>query len=399
MYRTSVGNDVTDNYDIGMPEMAGEDTPEGMNNLNSQFNPNDLSTTPPQTAQTASKWSATDYKNIITSTDSDLYNVGIQDRHEEKNMDQELAHVSDDYLNGYDQGGFYSRPSLESEPPFIIPVDDKFDEENIKRNPTAAVENPDKNNNELDPTQYSVEDEIGPERDPRVSSALRTAAGTLNDGGWFNGHSESIYNQLERLQECLDNIHLVASNEHLSEATLTRIASAASELEEQIDYLTKLGSEYVDPSMEEYLNSLPGGSLGQNYASLSRSPDFGTDDGSFLYREATKVQAEVENMDWEDYSKVAAAMWVADQDERLLKNASATREAAVYFVYNDTLPLQDSVRRSNVIDAFVQNVEEARQQVVAASEQKQTRTAKSVETHNASLTGELEGIFGNITWL
>lgn len=249
-----------------------------------------------------------------------------------------------------------------------------------------AVIEPQKTNNELDPASMTGQGSLTLEsRDPHggedaampptqqdyqeglstVGSIVRQARRELSDGSWFNGTAESIYDQLERLQELAENVQRTASR-NLDEGDLQKVASIHTELRSQIDGLQRVALEYVDFDTDEYLRSLPGGTVASDYGMRlieAGTQDLGEDDGSFLYREAKKIQDEIEHYDWNDFSKVASELWVLDQGEKLLSSELATREASIMYAQKKTLPVLNVEKRAAIIDSFVTAVEYNRRQV------------------------------------
>lgn len=87
---------------------------------------------------TMGKWSSVDYLKTMRrmANDSDLYEMGWKDRQEGKEMDQALASLSQDYYQGYAQGGFYYEQALESAPPNLQDMTEGNNE--LPKNPTAS---------------------------------------------------------------------------------------------------------------------------------------------------------------------------------------------------------------------------------------------------------------------
>jgi hypothetical protein len=184
---------------------------------------------------------------------------------------------------------------------------------------------------------------------------IKTAA---NDSKWFNGTSESILVRLDRLQDILDRARTAASNPNVSELDLTRYANTITALSTEKEQLEKLAAEYVDFDVQDYLDSLPGGTIAREYRiSSAGTADLGEDDGSLLFKTASSVQSEFEDADWVNFVTAGAEIWVEDQNNRLLNSQLNTREAAVYYVENKTLPILDVTKRAAIIENFVDNVE------------------------------------------
>ena len=188
-----------------------------------------------------------------------------------------------------------------------------------------------------------------------IERQAKTAAA---DASWFNGSSESIFARLDRLQDILDTTRTAASNPNASMIELERYANIITELGTEKEALEKVASEYVDFDTESYLNSLPGGTIAKEYRiSSAGTADLGEDDGSLLYRTASSINREYEDADWINFVTAGAEVWVEDQGHRLLESQLNTREAAVYYVENRTLPILDVEKRAAIIDNFVDNVE------------------------------------------
>jgi len=184
---------------------------------------------------------------------------------------------------------------------------------------------------------------------------IKTAA---NDSKWFNGTSESILVRLDRLQDILDRARTAASNPNVSELDLTRYANTITALSTEKEQLEKLAAEYVDFDVQDYLDSLPGGTIAREYRiSSAGTADLGEDDGSLLFKAASSVQSEFKDADWVNFVTAGAEIWVEDQNNRLLNSQLNTREAAVYYVENKTLPILDVTKRAAIIENFVDNVE------------------------------------------
>jgi hypothetical protein len=227
---------------------------------------------------------------------------------------------------------------------------------------------------------------------------IKTAA---NDGSWFNGTSESILVRLDRLQDILDKTRTAASNPNASDLDLTRYANTITALSTEKEQLEKLAAEYVDFDVEDYLNSLPGGTIAREYrVSSAGTADLGEDDGSLLFKTASSVQNEFEDADWVNFVTAGAEIWIEDQNNRLLDSQLNTREAAVYFVEKKTLPILDVTKRAAIIDNFVDNVEICRR---AKNDMGSFRGIKAAKTNKLAATfaeHAIDDSFGdNFNWL
>ena len=196
-----------------------------------------------------------------------------------------------------------------------------------------------------------------------TETIIRTAQRVVKEASWFDGSSASIYNRMEIIQDVIDELKMASSSPSLDDSSLSKFANTLVELETEKESLQKVASEYVDYDTEEYLQNLPGGTI----ASAYRVTDFGTadmgeDDGSTLYRVASKVNQEFQEADWINFVTAGAETWVEDQFSGLLESQLATREAAVYFVEQKTMPILDVEKRAAVINNFVDNVEIVRRE-------------------------------------
>jgi hypothetical protein len=231
-----------------------------------------------------------------------------------------------------------------------------------------------------------------------IEIEAKTAA---TDTRWFNGTSESILTRLDRLQDILDKTRMAASNPNLLERDIERYANILTELGSEKEQLEKLASEYVDFDTEDYLNSLPGGTIAKEYrVSSAGTSDLGYDDGSLLYKAAASIENEFESADWINFVTAGAEIWIEDQSPRLLDSQLNTREAAVYYVERKTLPILDTVKRASIIDNFVDNVEICRR---AKNDGNNFRNIKSANANKLSAKFVEEAIdqsFGDsLNWL
>jgi hypothetical protein len=222
-----------------------------------------------------------------------------------------------------------------------------------------------------------------------------------SDASWFNGSSESILTRLDRLQDILDHTRVAASNPNLSIIDLEKYANAITVLSAEKEQLEKLAAEYVDFDVDDYLNSLPGGTIAKEYrVSSAGTSDLGEDDGSILYRTASNIEKEYRDADWINFVTAGAELWVEDQNHHLLKSQSNTREAAAFYVEKKTLPILDVTKRAAIIDNFVDNVEICRR---AKNENSNFRSIKSANVKKVAATfvsEALEESFGeNLNWL
>ena len=179
---------------------------------------------------------------------------------------------------------------------------------------------------------------------------------------------------MDRLQEILESARMAASRPNINEAELQKLANLITEVDSERETLQKLAGEWVDYDTEEYLQSLPGGTIASSYLLNSEGTlNFGEDDGSFLYRTASAVQQEFADADWINFVTAGAEVWVEDQSHYLLNDQLNTREAAVYYVEQKTLPILDVTKRAAIIDNFVDNVE------ICRRAKKEASTLRSIE--------------------
>ena len=229
-----------------------------------------------------------------------------------------------------------------------------------------------------------------------TETIIKTAQMVVREASWFDGSSASIYNRMEVIQEVIDELKMASSSPSLDDGSLSKFANTLLELETEKEQLQKVASEYVDYDTEEYLQSLPGGTV----ASAYRVTDFGTadmgeDDGSTLYRVASKVNQEFEEADWINFVTAGAEMWVEDQFHGLLESQLATREAAVYYVEEKTMPILDVEKRAAVINNFVDNVEIVRREKNASKTTNEFNTARTASKKSNFIVDDVLGTTAN----
>ena len=231
-----------------------------------------------------------------------------------------------------------------------------------------------------------------------IEKEAKTAAADVR---WFDGTSESILTRLDRLQSILDGARMAASNDNVDVISLERYASIITEIGEEKEQLEKLASEYVDFDTDEYLNSLPGGTIAKEYRiSSAGTSDLGEDDGSLLYRTASTIENEFEDADWVNFVTAGAEVWVEDQNDRLLSSQLSTREAAVFYVEKKTLPILDSVKRASIIDNFVDNVEICRRAKNDTASFRGIKSARAKKLATTFVQESVEDSFGDsLNWL
>jgi len=218
---------------------------------------------------------------------------------------------------------------------------------------------------------------------------IRTASLVTSDTQWFNGTNDSIFTRLDRLQSILDDMRFAASSSRIPELELEKVASYITELDEEKNQLEKLASEWVDYDHEEYLQSLPGGTVASTYrVNPTGTLSLGEDDGSLLFRTASQVESEFRHADWINFVTAGAEVWLEDQNHALLQDQLSTREAAVFYVERKTLPILDTEKRAAIIDNFVSNVEICRRakkenlDAKKATSEKKLRVASKLTEHS-----------------
>ena len=229
-----------------------------------------------------------------------------------------------------------------------------------------------------------------------TETIIRTAQKVVREASWFDGSSASIYNRMEIIQDVIDELKMASSSPSVDDGSLSKFANTLIELETEKEQLQKVASEYVDYDTEEYLQSLPGGTV----ASAYRTTDFGTvdmgeDDGSTLYKVAKKVNQEFEEADWINFVTAGAETWVEDQFHGLLESQLSTREAAVYYVEQKTLPILDVEKRAAVINNFVDNVEIVRREKNASKTTNEFNTARVASKKSNFVVDDVLGTTAN----
>lgn len=232
-------------------------------------------------------------------------------------------------------------------------------------------------------------------------SDLLKQASVVKNASWFDGSSDSIYYRIDQLQEMIDGLKTAASNVRVNDTEIEKYASYVVELDAEKDVLQKVASEYVDFDTEEYLQSLPGGVVAAQYRKYSGKIDLGNDDGSLEYRLASETQSDIDNIDWINFVTAGAENWVIDQNPSLLNNQSATREAASYYVEEETMPILDVVHRASIVDNFLDNVELTRRERHEANLKKTTSMTRQASVAKAYINQSYNDTFDNtgINWI
>ena len=227
--------------------------------------------------------------------------------------------------------------------------------------------------------------------------SIKTAASNVS---WFNGTSESIFNRLDILEDLLSRTRTAASDPNVNDGDLERYASTITELAAEKEQLEKIASEYVDFDVDDYLNSLPGGTVAKEYRlSSAGTYDLGEDDGSLLFKTASAVQSEYDDADWINFVTAGAEIWTEDQVNQLLDSQINTREAAVFYVEKKTLPILDVTKRAAIIDNFVDNVEICRRAKTAGNSFRELKVASASKLKANFVQDALDDSFGdNINW-
>lgn len=213
---------------------------------------------------------------------------------------------------------------------------------------------------------------------------------------WFDGTSDSIYHRISQGKRLLKQAQQAGDFE------------TADALSEELETLASTAEVYDSFDENEFLGALPGGTVANDYTDLTAGGlvNLGLDDGSWMYQEASKVQAEAEDYDWEAFSREGAEQWVISQVEDspdMLHHEVVTRQAAVDYAKDKTMVLVDPQKRAGIIDAFVRTAEVARRKVVGAlfeknaKERQRWRGAKASEEQLRRIA---EVIFdeGDINW-
>lgn len=232
-------------------------------------------------------------------------------------------------------------------------------------------------------------------------SDLLKQASVVKNASWFDGSSDSIYYRIEQLQSIIDGLKTAASNVRVGDAELERYASYVIELDAEKDVLQKVASEYVDFDTEEYLQSLPGGVIAAQYRKYSGRINLGADDGTLEYRMAKETQDDIDNVDWINFVTAGAENWVIDQNPALLNDQIATREAASYYVEEETMPILDVTHRASIIDNFLDNVEITRRDRHEANLKKANTMTRQASVAKAFINKSYEDTFDStgINWL
>lgn len=232
-------------------------------------------------------------------------------------------------------------------------------------------------------------------------SDLLKQASVVKNASWFDGSSDSINYRIDQLQEIINGLKTAASNVRASDIELDKYASYVIELEAERDVLQKVASEYVDFDTEEYLQSLPGGVVATQYRKYSGRIDLGADDGTLEYRLAKETQDDIDSVDWINFVTAGAENWVIDQNPALLNDQSATREAASYYVEDETMPILDVTHRASVIDNFLDNVEITRRERHEVNLKKATSMARQASVAQTYINKSYEDTFDStgVNWL
>lgn len=232
-------------------------------------------------------------------------------------------------------------------------------------------------------------------------SDLLKQASVVKNASWFDGSSDSIYYRIEQLQSIIDGLKTAASNVRVGDAELERYASYVIELDAEKDVLQKVASEYVDFDTEEYLQSLPGGVIAAQYRKYSGRINLGADDGTLEYRLAKETQDDIDSVDWINFVTAGAENWVIDQNPTLLNDQIATREAASYYVEEETMPILDVTHRASIIDNFLDNVEITRRDRHEANLKKANTMTRQASVAKAFINKSYEDTFDStgINWL
>jgi len=184
---------------------------------------------------------------------------------------------------------------------------------------------------------------------------------------WFDGTSTTIYTRIIEAQ----NLKMAA--EQVEDYDLL------TQIDAQIDTLSKVAAEFDESNLYEFVSTLPGGTVALDYQPLEGGlVGIGEDDDSFLYKEASKIIGEVKDYDWYAFEDEGARQFVASKEKNnpgVLEHEVLTREAAVDYARDHTTLLINPIQRATIIDSFVNNVERYRR----GNMQHRERTAKKKE--------------------
>jgi uncharacterized protein YjdB len=232
-------------------------------------------------------------------------------------------------------------------------------------------------------------------------SDLLKQASVIKNSSWFDGSSDSIYYRIDQLQEIIDGLKTAASNIRANDVEIEKYASYIIELDAEKDVLQKVASEYVDFDTEEYLQSLPGGTVASQYRKYAGRINLGEDDGTLEYRLARETQNDIDNIDWTNFVTAGAENWVVEQNPSLLNDQIATREAASYYVEEETMPILDVIHRASVIDNFLDNVEITRRERHEINLKKATNMVRQASVAKSYIDKSYEDTFDStgVNWL
>lgn len=196
----------------------------------------------------------------------------------------------------------------------------------------------------------------------------------VNENGWFDGSSNSVYDRIAQAQ-------VMRKQAQLFDDTETEF-----ELEEQIITLSKVANELDDLNLNDYMEELPGGTVALEYEDIT---DGGLVDlNSFISVESSRIFAEAKDYDWDKFTKAGANYWVRERvasNPGLLRYETDTRKAAIDYVKSKTMVLTDPIRRAEVIDEFVTNVEVARREAAVKLEETDRKLVERVEVEVKNL--------------
>jgi hypothetical protein len=195
--------------------------------------------------------------------------------------------------------------------------------------------------------------------------AVDRAASFSREDGWFDGSEDAIRERAQVARVLAQKCASAASDPYATEVFLVEAADAEAEMEAEADKLDEIAEEYSTSNETEYLANLPGGTIARDYGNLIEGGlvDL-VDDGSWLYGEAAKVQAEAKAYDWEAFAVDGAEQWavehVGSNSPDLYLHEIPFREAAVDWARDKTMPILDPERRAKIVDRFVTSAEQVR---------------------------------------
>lgn len=190
----------------------------------------------------------------------------------------------------------------------------------------------------------------------------------VDQNGWFDGSSNSVYDRIAQAQ-------VMRKRAQLAKDTETEF-----EIDEQILTLSKVAAELDESNLTDYMDSLPGGTVALEYEDITEGGL--VDLSSFISVESSRLFAEAKDYDWDKFTKAGANYWIRERmnvNPGLLRHETDTRKAAIDYVKSKTMVLTDPIRRAEIIDEFVTNVEKSRRQAAFQLEETDKKLVDRVE--------------------